>query len=203
VVKTVITVFWLTVLIDKWGRRQLLIFGAIGGSVTMFIIGALVTNRVQSDAPITSSLSSEGIATVFMVYLWTAIYVNSWNGTPWVINAEMFSQRTRNIGQLFASMANWLWTFIIARITPNMIDGMGKSGFGMYFLFGSVTLCGLAFVWFLIPETKAVPLDKMDRLFEIRPTRNAYATVMQELQTENFDRDEMLGKKLSDKEEHA
>jgi hypothetical protein len=169
----------------------------------MFIIGALITNRVQSDAPTTSSLSSEGIATVFMVYLWTAIYVNSWNGTPWVINAEMFSQRTRNIGQLFASMANWLWTFIIARITPNMIDGMGKSGFGMYFLFGSVTLCGLAFVWFLIPETKAVPLDKMDRLFEIRPTRNAYATVMQELQTENFDRDEMLGKKLSDKEEHA
>jgi MFS family permease len=203
VVKTLVTVFWLTVLIDKWGRRQLLIFGAIGGSITMFIIGALITNRVQSDAPTTSSLSSEGIATVFMVYLWTAIYVNSWNGTPWVINAEMFSQRTRNIGQLFASMANWLWTFIIARITPNMIDGMGKSGFGMYFLFGSVTLCGLAFVWFLIPETKAVPLDKMDRLFEIRPTRNAYATVMQELQTENFDRDEMLGKKLSDKEEHA
>jgi len=119
-----------------------------------------------------------------------------------VINAEMFSQRTRNIGQLFASMANWLWTFIIARITPNMIDGMGKSGYGMYFLFGSVTLCGLAFVWFLIPETKAVPLDKMDRLFEIRPCRKAYPTVMEELQTENIDRDEMLGK-LADKSEHA
>jgi MFS family permease len=202
VVKTVITVFWLTVLIDKWGRRQLLLFGAVGGSVTMFIIGALVTSRVHSDTPTTSSLSSEGIATVFMVYLWTAIYVNSWNGTPWVINAEMFSQRTRNIGQLFASMANWLWTFIIARITPNMIDGMGESGYGMYFLFGAVTLCGLAFVWFLIPETKAVPLDKMDRLFEIRPCRKAYSTVMEELQTDNFDRDEMLGK-ISDKSEHA
>ncbi|KAL1582390.1 hypothetical protein WHR41_08892 [Cladosporium halotolerans] len=194
VVKTVITVFWLTVLIDKWGRRQLLIFGAIGGSVTMFIIGALVTTRVHSDTPTTMSLSSSGIATVFMVYLWTAIYVNSWNGTPWVINAEMFSQRTRNIGQLFASMANWLWTFIIARITPNMIDGMGESGYGMYFLFGAVTLCGLAFVWFFIPETKSVPLDKMDRLFEIRPTSKAHRTVMEEAQNESFDHDEIVAK---------
>jgi magnesium-transporting ATPase (P-type) len=162
----------------------------------MFIVGALITNRVQSDATTSSSLSPEGIATVFMVYLWTAIYVNSWNGTPWVINAEMFSQRTRNIGQLFASMANWLWTFIIARITPNMIDGMGESGYGMYFLFASVTLCGLAFVWFLIPETKAVPLDKMDRLFEIRPTRKAYSIVMDESRAENVERDEVLGMKL-------
>ena len=37
VVKTVITVFWLTVLIDKWGRRQLLIFGAIGGWSTQVL----------------------------------------------------------------------------------------------------------------------------------------------------------------------
>jgi len=197
VVKTVITILWLTVLIDKWGRRQLLIYGAIGGSATMFIIGALITARVQSDTPVSSTLSSSGIATVFMVYLWTAIYVNSWNGTPWVINAEMFSQRTRSIGQLFASMANWLWTFIIARVTPNMIDGMGESGYGMYFLFGAMTLCGLGFVWFFIPETKAVPLDKMDRLFEIRPTRKAYSTVMEEAKAEHVEREETG--KLSDK----
>lgn len=194
VVKTVITVFWLLILIDKWGRRQLLIYGALGGSIAMFIIGALVTARVSSNAPASDSLSSEGIATVFMVYLWTAIYINSWNGTPWVINAEMFNQRTRNIGQLFASMANWLWTFIIARVTPNMINGMGESGFGIYFLFGSITLCGLAFVYFLIPETKAVPLDKMDRLFEIRPCGKAYGIVMQEAQTEHYERDDLDSK---------
>lgn len=193
---------WLLVLIDKLGRRQLLLFGAIGGGIAMFIIGALITARVHSSAPTSTSLSSEGIATVFMVYLWTAIYINSWNGTPWVINAEMFSQRTRSIGQLFASMANWLWTFVIARITPNMIDGMGDSGYGMYFLFGSVTVCGLVFVWFLIPETKSVPLDRMDRLFEISPVRKAHTVVMDEVHHDNLDREEMV-EKLSDKPEHV
>lgn len=198
--KTVVTVFWLTILIDKWGRRQLLLWGAVGGSITMFIIGALVTVRKQSDEPETTSLGPSGIATVFIVYLWTAIYVNSWNGTPWVINAEFFSQRTRNVGQLFASMANWLWTFIIARITPNMIYGMNE--FGIFYLFGAVTICGFAFVWFFIPETKSVPLDKMDRLFEIRPVRKAQETVMQEAQNETFDRDGLVDK-LGDKPEHV
>lgn len=160
----------------------------------MFIIGALITARVHSDTPRSDSLSSEGIATVFMVYLWTAVYINSWNGTPWVINAEMFSQRTRSIGQLFASMANWLWTFVIARITPDMIDGMGESGYGMYFLFGAVTICGFVFVWFLIPETKSVPLDRMDRLFAISPVRKAHHIVMGEVQHESLDRDEMVEK---------
>lgn len=166
----------------------------------MFIIGALVTARVQSDTPSTTSLGPSGIATVFIVYLWTAIYVNSWNGTPWVINAEFFNQRTRNVGQLFASMANWLWTFIIARITPNMIYGMNE--FGIFYLFGAVTICGFAFVWFFIPETKSVPLDKMDRLFEIRPVRKAQKQVMEESQNETIDRDEMVGK-LGDKGEHV
>lgn len=152
----------------------------------MFIIGALITSRVSSGTTETSSLSSSGIATVFMVYLWTAVYTPSWNGTPWVMNAEMFNQRTRSLGQVFASMANWLWTFVIARITPDMIDGMGPSGCGMYFFFGGVTATSLVFVWFLVPETKAVPLDKMDRLFEVRPIRKAQPTVMQELQDENI-----------------
>lgn len=97
-------------------------------------------------------------------------------------------------------MANWLWTFVIARITPNMIEGMGESGFGMYFLFGSVTICGLVFVWFLIPETKSVPLDQMDRLFEISPVRKAHLIVMDEVQHENLDRDDME-EKLSAKPE--
>lgn len=168
----------------------------------MFVIGALITARVNSGTPTSSSLSSEGIATVFMVYFWTAIYINSWNGTPWVVNAEMFSQRTRSIGQLFASMANWLWTFVIARITPNMINGMGESGYGMYFLFGSVTVCAFVFVWFLIPETKSVPLDQMDRLFEISPVRKAHRVVMSEVQNENLDRDEMV-EKLADEPEQV
>lgn len=174
---------WLTVLVDKWGRRELLIYGAIAGAACMYTIGALITAReLSGNTQTDGNLSSSGIATVFMIYLWTAVYTPSWNGTPWVINAEMFNQSTRNLGQVCASFANWLWVFVIARVTPLMIANMGPSGCGMYFFFGAMTSVSLVFVWFVVPETKTVPLDKMDRLFEVQPCRIARRVVMQEIQ---------------------
>ncbi|KAH0165170.1 MFS quinate transporter-like protein QutD, partial [Aureobasidium melanogenum] len=101
VLKTVMTVLWLTILVDKWGRRQLLVYGSIAGASCMYIIGALITSKVSSSSGTSTSdhLSSQGIATIVMVYLWTTFYIPSWNGTPWVINAEMFTTASRNVGQ--------------------------------------------------------------------------------------------------------
>lgn len=183
VVKCIMTILWLTVLIDKLGRRTLFLAGGAFGAACMITIGALIVT--EPVAPEGAGLSGQGIATIFMIYLWTCIYITSWNGTPWVVNAEMFNQATRNVGQVGASMANWLWTFVIARITPNMVAGMGRNGFGMYFFFGAISACAVVFVWFLVPETKSVPLDQMDRLFEIRPVRSAQPKLMDELATNN------------------
>jgi len=53
-------------------------------------------------------------------------------------------------------------------------------GFGVYFFFASLMLLSVVFVWFLIPETKGIPLESMDRLFEL-PPRKAHRLVMAEL----------------------
>lgn len=93
VVKTVVTVFWLLWLIDRLGRRNLLMIGAAGGSVCMWIIGAYIKlSNVDGETKTSGGPDSGGIAAVFFFYLWTAFYTPSWNGTPWVINSEMFSQ---------------------------------------------------------------------------------------------------------------
>jgi len=55
----------------------------------------------------------------------------------------------------------------------------------MYFFFGAVSACAVVFVWFLVSETKSVPLDQMDRLFEIKPVRGAQPRLMDELATTN------------------
>ena len=54
-------------------------------------------------------------------------------------------------------------------------------GYGVYFLFASLMICSVFFVWFLIPETKGIPLESMDRLFAIQPPRKAHAAVVLEL----------------------
>jgi hypothetical protein len=92
------------------------------------------------------------------------------------------------LGQASAAANNWFWNFIISRFTPQMFLTMG---YGVYFFFASLMILSIPFVYFLIPETKSVPLEAMDRLFEIKPVRNANKVIITELreQEEEFKHD--------------
>lgn len=72
-----------------------------------------------------------------------------------------------------------------------MFLNMGPSGCGVYFFFASMMALSIVFVWFLVPETKSIPLESMDRLFEIKPVRKANKIVLEEvrLREEEFRHD--------------
>lgn len=180
VVKTVVTFVWLLVLIDHVGRRKLLIAGGMGGSVCMWIIGAYTKIKDPENNPSTE-LDSAGIMAIVFFYIYTATFSPTWNGTPWVLNAEMFDPNMRSLAQSVASSSNWLWNFLISRFTPQMFAEMQ---YGVYFFFASLMLFSIVFVFFLIPETKGVPLELMDRLFEIKPTWHAHGRIMEQLHEE-------------------
>lgn len=199
VVKTALTIVWLLVLIDKLGRRNLLMIGAGGGSICMWIIGAYI--KIAGVKSTGGKLSPGGIAAMFFFYLWTAFYTPSWNGTPWVINSEMFDNNTRALGQASAAANNWFWNFIVSRFTPQMFLTMG---YGVYFFFAILMVLSIPFVYFLIPETKSVPLEAMDRLFKIKPVSKANKTILAELkeQEAEFRRASMSAGKEDFKTEH-
>ncbi|TKA73362.1 Quinate permease [Cryomyces minteri] len=156
VVKTALTIIWLLFLIDKLGRRKLLMGGAAGGSLCMWFIGAYIAITNPASHTKNTQLSGAGIAAIFFFYLWTAFYTPSWNGTPWVLNSEMFDSNTRSLGQASAACNNWFWNFIISRFTPQMFLTMGKSGCGVYFFFASMMIASIPFVYFLIkPVSRA------------------------------------------------
>jgi len=87
----------------------------------MWIIGGylLGTNGKRKG----NELGSGGIAAVFFFYLWTTFYSPSWNGTPWVINSEMFDSNTRSLGQASVSLESIVLS-IGSRI--DQITGCGK-----------------------------------------------------------------------------
>jgi len=70
---------------------------------------------------------------------------------------------------------------MISRFTPQMFSSMG---YGVYLFFASLMMCSVVFVYFLVPETKGLPLEAMDRLFEIRPTAKAHSKLLAELRIE-------------------
>jgi len=95
VVKTVITFVWLLYLIDRVGRRMLLLIGAAGGSICLWIVGAYIKIAKPEQNP-SDKMSGAGIAAMFFFYLWTVFYTPSWNGTPWVVNSVSRQPLTRN-----------------------------------------------------------------------------------------------------------
>ncbi|KAF4623999.1 hypothetical protein G7Y89_g14175 [Cudoniella acicularis] len=181
VVKTVFTLIYLAFLIDQYGRRRLLMIGAIGGSLCLWYVGAYIA-IADPGANTSGVLSPAGTSAVFFFYLWTAFYSPTWNPTPWVLNSEMFDQNVRTLAQAFAAANNWFWNFLVARFTPQMFTSMG---FGVYFFFAALMLFGAVFVYFLIPETKNIPLEAIDRLFDRSHTASkAHKIVWAELESE-------------------
>ncbi len=94
----------------------------------------------------------------------------------------MFDQNVRTLAQAFAAANNWFWNFLVARFTPQMFATMG---YGVYFFFASLMICSVVFVYFLMPETKNIPLEAIDRLFDRRlKASEAHAIVWRECQEE-------------------
>lgn len=86
-----------------------------------------------------------------------------------------------------------------------MFDNMGPSGCGVYFFFASMMILSIFFVFFLIPETKAIPLEAMDRLFEAKPVWKANRIILEEerAREEEFRHDaDVVGLDIA-KEKHA
>ncbi len=153
-------------------------YGACAGAVCMYYIAAYIAVAKPADNP-TTNLSSGGISAMVFFYLWTVSYTPSWNGTPWVLNSEMFDQNVRTLAQAWAASCNWLFNFLIARFTPQMFAAMG---YGVYLFFASLMLCAAVYVFFLIPETKGIPLEAMDRLFSGNfSKRKAHAIILAEV----------------------
>ncbi|KAJ7230403.1 general substrate transporter [Mycena pura] len=175
IVKLIGALIWLLYMVDTFGRRGVLFIGSIGGAISMYYIAAYIAIAQPAEHP-TTKLSPGGQSAIAFFYIWTVFYSPTWNGTPWVIGAEMFPQHVRTFTQACQAASNWFWGFIITRFTPQMFTAMG---YGVYLFFASLMVLSVPFVYVTLPETKQIPLERMEELFEpgMKPWK-AHAAVM-------------------------
>ncbi|KAI7091445.1 general substrate transporter [Hortaea werneckii] len=158
-VKVVATGIFLIVGIDRFGRKKSLVFGAAWMMSMMFIIGAVLTTHPPEN---TDGVSQASIAMVAMIYLYVIGYSASWGPTPWVFVSEIFPTRLRGYGVGLAAATQWLFNFIITKITPEAVNNIGWKTFIM---FGVFCFSNGVFVFLFIPETKQMTLEEIDMLF--------------------------------------
>ena len=118
----------------------------------------LATGDTQMDAG--------GKAAQGLLYIWTFFYGASWNGTPWVINSEIFSQDVRTFTQAINAASNWFWAFIMGRFTGQAFEA---TSYGLYFVFAACMIVFPLFIFlFEVPAWRAreYAMEKYDAEFE-------------------------------------
>lgn len=144
---------------DKWGRRQSTIYGGLGLSVTMFLIGGLYAGHAVHPSGIGRWI------VILAIYIFVAIFCVSWAVGIRIYAAECQPQRTRASATNLAHGSNWLANFLVALTTPILL---AKSSYGAYFLFGGCTLLTALTCVVFMPETKGKSLDEIETAFQMK-----------------------------------
>jgi MFS family permease len=144
--------------LDKFGRKQFLIVGAIGMTICHVIVAA-VDGSFENSWP---THTSAGWASIAFIWLFAVNFAYSWGPVAWVLTNELFPNSMRSRGVSIVASFNWFFNFIIGLTTRDML---GSMKFGTYLFFASFCGMGAVFVWLVVPETKNKTLEELDIYF--------------------------------------
>ncbi|PSN72138.1 MFS quinate transporter-like protein QutD [Corynespora cassiicola Philippines] len=160
IVKIVVTALGLMFATEQMGRKWSLLVGSAGQAFAMFYIGInqAVNPVVEGDA-----LTGNNIFAIICVYLFVVFYSFGWGPTAFILSSECSPNHVRSLLMAAALMTQWLFNFVIAKITPLMLDGIT---YGTFLLFGACCILMGIYTILCVPETKNVPLESIHLLFE-------------------------------------
>ncbi|KAL5121597.1 Plasma membrane low glucose sensor [Pleosporales sp. CAS-2024a] len=148
-------------MVEKLGRRNLLLLGAIGMSVCQFIVA--ITGTVAG----TTDLPAQRTAIAF-VCIYIFFFASSWGPVAWVVTGELYPLKARAKCLSMTTASNWLLNWAIAYGTPYMVDEQGANlQSKVFFVWGSFCFVCIAFVWFMIYETKGLSLEQVDEIYGV------------------------------------
>ncbi|KAL1303110.1 hypothetical protein AAFC00_006548 [Neodothiora populina] len=146
-------------LVEKMGRRNLLLMGAVGMCVCEFIVA--ITGTVAG----TTDLAAQNAAIAF-VCIYIFFFASTWGPTAWVVTGELFPLSVRAKCLSMTTATNWLLNFAIAYATPYLVDEENANlQSKVFFIWGSFCAVCAVFVWFCIYETKGLSLEQVDELY--------------------------------------
>lgn len=140
--------------VDRFGRRPLMIIGALIMAVSMLVLGStFYTHNV-------------GLGSLICMLVYTAGFAMSWGPVCWVLLAEIFPNSIRSVVMSIAVAAQWIANFMVSWTFP-MLDKnqylTDTFNHGMaYWIYGIMGLLAALFIWKFIPETKGRSLEQME-----------------------------------------
>jgi len=151
-------------LADRAGRRSLMLWSAMGMTLACGVMGfmGLLYVRATDGGGYTVDNKGAGWAIAVSVFFFVFNFAYGFGPIVWVYCSEMFPLRYRARCIGVCTLANWTGNFIIAQFTPMLLESIQ---FSTFFVFGAFCLLGI-FLSAWMPETKGVPLELIQQLFD-------------------------------------
>lgn len=108
---------WIAVFtVEKFGRRTLMIWGAVGMSVSMAVLA--IADSISSTHAHTKKGTSAAIAQTVFLFVFNSCFAVGWLGMTWLYPAEIVPLKIRAPANALSTSANWIWNFMVVMITP-------------------------------------------------------------------------------------
>lgn len=147
VTNLVFTLLAMTV-IDRVGRKRLLLIGSVGLAACLFVAAWALTTGAGGALVLGSLIG------------YIAFFAFSQGAVIWVYLAEIFPNRVRARGQALGSFTHWVWAAAVSWTFPIVAEASGGLPF---VIFGAIMLVQVVAVAVLLPETKGVSLEAIQR----------------------------------------
>lgn len=143
--------------IDKFGRKKLLLIGAAG----MIVFLALTAFAFNSPG---------GGGTAVIAYLigFIAFFAFSQGAVIWVFISEIFPNSVRSQGGSLGSFTHWIMAALISWTFPIIVEGSPNGGFYSFIFYSVMMLLSFIFIWKVMPETKGKSLEQIQKELGIR-----------------------------------
>ena len=146
-------------IIDRAGRRPLLLIGLVGMTISLALLGTVFASGATGDD---ASVLAGVLATACLA-IYIASFAISLGPVFWLMISEIYPLRIRGTAMSVASIANWGSNFLVALTFPVLLAALG--GADSLWLFAVLGIVAWIFVYFRVPETKNRTLEEIEASF--------------------------------------
>ncbi|KAK2748665.1 hypothetical protein FQN55_004218 [Onygenales sp. PD_40] len=169
VVKLVSSLVCALFLVDALGRKRALGYGISLQFVSMLYVAIYlaVVPSIKDGFEPQGHAKRAGTGAIVAIYLSGVAWAMGWNSIQYLINAEIFPLRVRALGTSIVMCFHFVNQYGNSKAVPPMLLDTAMKPSGTFFFFAIVTLLGLAWMWFFLPETAGKSLEAMDEMFSL------------------------------------
>ncbi|XP_034484214.1 facilitated trehalose transporter Tret1-2 homolog isoform X1 [Drosophila innubila] len=160
----VVATFASTIVVDKLGRRILLLASGIVMALSTTAIGVYFFLKDQNE----ENVLNLGWLPVASLCIFIIMFSIGYGPVPWLMMGELFATDIKGFAGSIAGTTNWVLAFVITKTFKNLTDGLGSGP--TFWLFAGLTVVGVVFVFFIVPETKGKSLNEIQQ--ELAGNRN-------------------------------